>query len=149
LQYERPRKEDPEVVCPQHVPRGVYSQVLAQRLTETFFEGQRCSICPQTEAIEVLGETYQPNTTLWTCPQCGVWWVYAVRDRTQLQVETERGLGIKAVPDGYVFKGLVYHPDEMRQVLHYRITVVPKASTQITGPKPLTLFDHLLMTDDE
>lgn len=157
LQYARPRKEGPEVVCPSHVPRGVHSQVITQRLPESFFEGQQCSgasgptllggICPGESAIEVLGETYLPKTTLWTCPKCGVWWVHAIRDR--MDVENDPHSKLKFIPEGYIFMGMSQHTDPMREAVHYRITVTPKASTRITGPKPLTLFDHLLMTDDE
>ena len=152
LRYERPRQAEPEVVCPNHAPRGVQSQVLTQKVAAASFLGKLCwnpASCSGVEANEVLNEVLPSNTTFWLCPRCGTYCVHASRDRRLIVGQDLNAVAQQAVPEGYRLKSQTHQIDSLREAVAFQITVVPGAFTAITGPKPLTLFDHLLMADDE
>ena len=146
--YRRPMQTLPEVACPQHIPRGVQSERLASGEILECSSAPSCHNCPQCAVggVEVLGEVenHVRDTTLWLCHSCGWWWVQTVRCDEDLVYDT-----LKAVPPGYSFKAVlasVHDPLTYRTTL--QIHVLPKPTTVITGPKPMTLFDHLLREDD-
>lgn len=150
--YRRPMQALPEVACPRHIPRGVESERLASGQTLEC-SAASCQACPQcsAEGVEVLGEVenHVRDTTLWMCTPCGMWWVQAARPDREIHASDKVTVALQAVPPGYSFKSVlaaVYDPLSCRTTL--RIHVIAKPSTVITGPKPMTLFDHLLREDD-
>jgi hypothetical protein len=147
--YRRPMQTLPEAACPRHIPRGVVSEHLksGQTVECSSAPAQTCPQCP-AEAVEVLGEieNHVRDTTLWMCPPCGLWWVRTTRCDEE---NTNTYDTLKVVPPSYSFKSVLdsaHDPMAYRTTL--RIRVLPKPSTVITGPKPMTLFDHLLREDD-
>jgi hypothetical protein len=153
VHYTRPRSPQIEVACPRHVPRNIQSQALVLSptlLTEPgFVAGSVCALCEsQFDVIEVIGETTQKHTTVWFCHACNNWWVQATRSQRDITQHGHLTLGLRAVPQGYSFKGssgvlqLAESTSERERTVTFRIPVVPTQAPQ--GPKAMTLYDYLL-----
>lgn len=155
--YRRPLQAPPEIACPRHIPRGVQSTFLspgqAQSSTQPLWGTAPNQVCPtcHMEAVEVLGEVpnHVRDTTLWMCPPCGLWWAVATRTDLVIHQKNNVNVALEAVPPGYIFKGITStEADPQRRMTTLQIQVVPKPTTVITGPKPMTLFDHLIREDE-
>ena len=148
--YERPFQGF-EIACLNHIPRNVKSSLLTEPIPGSVEDVRGpgyCPVCQQDNAIEVIGEIRLRNTSLWTCGGCNLWWVTATRTLEEVQSSNTQNVALRAVPAGYTFQSMEVHQDPLRQTITLTILVLPKPHQRLTGPRPMTLYDYLLMGDD-
>ena len=162
LTYERPtlpshRPQAPDMVCPFHIPKGVKSNICLEGPTESIIEFTPCPKCGYDRGgVEVLNELpldmgATSGTHLWNCPRCGGWWLdhsigrREIMERLGSVPPNYRNLGraLISIP-GYTITNIVGELDPFQSRACYKATLKPNSQfNRLTGPKPLTLFDHL------
>jgi hypothetical protein len=134
------------------MPRGVQSEII-DKIWEhaSSIVGETCSKCQQ-DATEVLNETPNFHRRLWTCHQCGEWWLnqeLSKRDFLRTPLETHKQLAQQhGIPDGYELLEAISSPDAHCQTMRLTFRLRPRLSTRLRGPKTTrNLYDHLLDDD--
>lgn len=149
--YERPFQSF-EVACLHHIPRNVKSSLLTEPIPGAVAEGVQgpapCPTCKLDDAIEVIGEIRLRDTSLWMCGSCSLWWITATRTHQEIRASNMQDLALRTVPVGYTFQSMTTTQDLLNQTSSFTITVQPKPHQRLTGPRPMTVFDYLLMGDD-
>lgn len=159
IQYRRPDSTLVEVVCPSHVPKNIesFTGILPDETERNHFGGSNCWTqgCGQ-DTTEVIGELPSGEGSMWNCQTCGSWWI--VRVLTFAEYEDRFGtrspdriLKPKALVSdlsGYKLIEIEETTDLQRREMHYRISIQPKGSKRLNGPRPRTLYDYLKLPDD-
>lgn len=148
LGYGRPPRNVQEVVCPYHLPRGTECEILSHpNIHAPFFSGDQCEQC-NVDAIEVFPEIPPPEFErlgVWTCQQCGRWWMRVRWEGHEFSESTAASL----VPPGYRFvRYRLEHADQQSRRAFYWVQLSHDPTHVFQGLPVRNMFDYLLQDDE-